>query len=56
MSDMLRCIYANIRNLRFSIEFDVYDLSKEHQESMLNRLDEIESILRKVEAEGGKEQ
>lgn len=48
MSDLLRCIYANIENLRFSINFDVYEFSREQQDAMLHRLDEIEAIVNKV--------
>lgn len=50
MSDLLRCIYANIENLRFSIDFDVYEFSTDQREAMLHRLDEIETIVNKVKS------
>ena len=48
MSDMIKCIQNNIQNLRFSINFDVYEFNKEQQDAMLHRLDEIETIVNKV--------
>lgn len=48
MGNLLRCIYACIENLRIAINYDVYDLSREQQEAMLNRLDEIQTIVDKV--------
>ena len=50
MSDMIKCIQVNIENLRFSINFDVYEFSTGQREAMLHRLDEIETIVNKVKS------
>ena len=51
MRDLLKPIQNNLDALRFSVEFDIYDLTKDQQEAILNRLDEIESIVNKVKSE-----
>lgn len=54
MRDLLKPIQNNIDMLRFAIEFDIYDMTHDEQDSMLNRLDQIQEILEKVKSKRGK--
>ena len=50
MRDLLKPIENNIAALRFAIEFDIYDLTREQQEAILNRLDQVQMILENVKS------
>lgn len=50
MRDLLKPIENNIAALRFAVEFDIYDLTKDQQEAILNRLDQIQMIVEKVKS------
>ena len=50
MRDLLKPIENSIAALRFAIEFDIYDLTKDQQEAMLHRLDEIYAIVENVKS------
>lgn len=45
MSDMIKIIKTNISNLRFSVEFDTYDLTYRQQDLLIRKIDELESLL-----------
>ena len=54
MRDLIKPIQNNIDALRFAIEFDIYDLTRDQQDAMLHRLDAIQDIVDKVKSERGK--
>lgn len=48
--DLVKVIERNIENLRFSLEFDRFDFTREQRESMLFRLGEIRKIVDEVKS------
>jgi len=48
MSDCFKVIEENIRNLRFSIEFDTYDLNYRQQNLLMRKIEEIEQMLEQI--------
>ena len=50
MRDLLKPIENSIAALRFAVEFDIYDLTKDQQEAILNRLDQIQMIVENVKS------
>lgn len=46
--DLMKVIETNLENLRFSVEFDRFDFTRDQQESIFVRLDEIKKIVDEV--------
>lgn len=50
MRDLLKPIQNGLDALRSAVEFDIYDLTREQQEAILNRLDQVQMILENVKS------
>ena len=51
MRDLLKPIQNSIDALRFSVSFDIYDLTRDQQEAISVRIDQIQEIIDKVKSE-----
>lgn len=49
--DLIKTIEENIKNLKFSIEFNVYDFNYRQQDLMLCKVKEFEDIFNQVKSE-----